>query len=113
MAHRVSYEAHIGPIPQGLSVLHRCDNPPCVNPSHLFLGTIADNNADMAAKGRAVQGVRQHCAKLTPDAVRKIRSLGDAGMPQREVASRFGIAQSTARDIIIRRSWRSVPELTA
>ena len=62
-AHRVSWEIHHGPIPAGLNVLHRCDNPACVNPAHLFVGTALDNNRDRDAKGRNGCSKRTHCPR--------------------------------------------------
>jgi len=74
-AHRVSWEMHYGPIPQGLYVLHHCDNRKCVRPDHLFLGTIQDNADDMVAKERQAQGVRHGLAKLDDRKVQAIREL--------------------------------------
>lgn len=89
MAHRFSWELANGPIPDGMVVCHRCDNPPCVNPGHLFIGTHADNHADMVAKRRHSWGTRQPGAKLTPDDARQIRKLADAGMVKSEIAKLY------------------------
>jgi hypothetical protein len=98
MAHRFSWELRNGPIKDGLLVLHRCDNPPCVRPSHLFLGTDADNSDDMIRKGRQrhPSGEQHGMAKLTAAQVAKIRSLGKNRRYgwRGEVAKRFGISVS-------------------
>src|SRR3990167_5550740 len=105
-AHRVSWELHNGAIPDGLFVLHRCDNPPCVNPAHLFLGTNADNMADMAAKGRHGRTI------LTPDQVRDIRRrLGSRRTPagvRMKLSSEYGVSVSTIKAIKANRFWRHV-----
>jgi len=112
-AHRVAWEFYNGPIPDGLFVLHRCDNPPCTNPAHLFLGTHEDNMADAAAKGRLngrpkrPAGERNPTSKLTAAKAREIREMCAAGVGQREVASRFGVHQQTVWSIVNRRTWRS------
>lgn len=108
-AHRLSYEMHCGPIPEGMQVLHECDNPSCVRPDHLFLGTNADNMADKCAKGReahvGVKGVQHPKAKLTEDDVRTIRSMRGT---LREAATRFGVSQTTISDIRSRRCWSHI-----
>lgn len=80
-ASRVAWELTFGPIPPGMWVLHRCDNPPCCNPSHLFLGTADDNNKDMAAKGRVAMGDR-HGSKLHPELVPRGEQHGSRTKPE-------------------------------
>ena len=94
--HRLAYKLHTGIEPTAdQHVCHRCDNPPCCNPDHLFLGTAADNAADRKAKGRTryvlpppARGEANHAAKLTDDQVREIR---DSTGPRTEIAIQFGV----------------------
>lgn len=106
-AHRVAWEAAHGPIPAGLGVLHRCDQRSCVNPRHLFLGTAAENSADMVRKGRQARGARSGPAKLSDASVTEMRALYAAGaMGCRRLAKRFGVDLKTAQDVVRARSWR-------
>lgn len=110
-AHRVSYEAARGPIPAGLCVLHRCDNPPCINPDHLFLGTIADNVRDMDRKGRRGTYDRKHEANpnnvLSMESVNEIRVAYLMGARNGRLAALFGVRTSTISEIVKGRIWVS------
>lgn len=92
-AHRVAYEMFKGPIPDGMLVTHSCDNPPCVNPRHLSLGTPQSNMDEKVARGREAH-VRGH-HKLTPDQVSAIRERLSAGEKQAPIAKAFGVGQAT------------------
>ncbi len=108
-AHRYSWLTHRGPIPRGLNVLHKCDNPACVNPDHLFIGTHMDNMADKYMKGREnyALGIFHSQAKLTEEAVRSIRA--EAGITsQRKLAKRFGVSQSVISNITTHKTWKEV-----
>lgn len=96
LAHRVAWEIANGVIPQGLFVCHRCDNPRCCNPAHLFLGTAADNNADMMAKRRNRRGERHHNAKLTDAQVIAIRT--DA-RSTKKIAAAYGVCATVVGNI--------------
>ena len=96
MAHRIAYELMRGPIPSRMLVLHKCDTPSCVNPSHLFLGTVDDNNKDRARKNRS----HRPC-KLTLEQCRQIQALYFAGdMSQSEIALQFGVQQTHISRIV-------------
>jgi hypothetical protein len=104
LAHHIAYRLLIGPIPDGLELDHTCVNPPCVNPDHLFEGTQADNIADAVAKGRALVGALNP-RSLTPEVVAAIREAAGTG---RQVAARFGVAQTTVAVIRRGEHWTSV-----
>lgn len=114
-AHRLSWEIHHGPIPSGLHVLHRCDNPRCCNPTHLFLGTAADNAADKSAKGRCRTpsqcGEANGRARLKAADIPVIREMAAAGAEHVEIARRFGVHRSTIGRVVRRDldGWRRVP----
>ena len=112
LTHRVAWELANGPIPPGMNVLHRCDNPGCVNPKHLFLGTQGDNVSDAAAKGRMpgprLIGERNPTAKLTIADVRAIREEAAAGAAPKALAARFSVTRQNIRSILLGQTWRSV-----
>jgi hypothetical protein len=108
-AHRISWQLHYGSIPRGMHVLHRCDNPSCVNPTHLFLGTQRANNADKIAKNRQAMGVKFPHAKLTPSKVRAIRrKYAKGGITLQQLAYLYGIAFGQIGAIIRREAWKHV-----
>ena len=105
---RFAWTTKNGPIPEGLNVLHSCDNPPCCNPNHLFLGTQLDNVKDMTAKGRRVDhmGEAHGRAKLTNAEVTEIRRRARAGETVVSLASAFGMGTSTISAIKNGSAWR-------
>jgi hypothetical protein len=110
-AHHVAYELLVGSIPEGLQVLHHCDNPSCVNPEHLFLGTARDNTHDMMAKGRLLVGEhrpeRDGNAKLTREQVLRIRERYSRDrMARAQLAQEFGISATHVWAIIHRKVWK-------
>lgn len=118
-AHRIAWELIHGPIPEGLFVCHHCDNPPCCNPAHLFLGSPKDNSADRDRKGRGIpwdtpparrsRGERHPRARLTETDVRAIRSeYAAGGISQQALADRFGIAQTAISHVVRRTTWAHI-----
>ena len=110
--HRLAYQWAYGAIPHGLHVLHRCDNPPCCNPEHLFLGTHAENMADMKDKGRAVgsKGQENHTALLSEEQVREIR-FGDHGNKYgkyNRLADRYDVSRNVIARIVRGETWKHI-----
>ena len=113
-ATHVAFALAYGHVPDGDEcVLHSCDNPPCCNPAHLFLGTRTDNAADRDGKGRGtrpplVRGERSHLAKLSEDDVRAIRAARAGGETATSIAARYGVRQSNVSAICLRQTWKHV-----
>lgn len=110
LAHRIAYHMARGDIPSGLCVLHECDNPPCCNPKHLWLGTNADNNKDMIAKGRAKlhmtpKGAESPLTKLTSSEVNEIKHQLESGKTGISLAHKYGVGRSTISRIRTGQDW--------
>lgn len=106
--HRLSYAAVNGDIPAGMFVCHKCDNPKCMNPEHLFLGTYADNSADMAQKKRSTIGERNPMAKVNVATVQAIRIWGKTGMFHKKIAAKFGITREAVSLILRGERWKNI-----
>lgn len=107
-AHRLAYFYAFGPIPAGLVVRHTCDNPLCVRPDHLRVGTQLQNNRDKVARDRQARGTRVNTARLTATQVRDLRKRMDAGESPSQLAREFGLGKTTVFHIKHRTSWRHV-----
>jgi len=104
--HRLSWEIHYGQIPNELWVLHKCDNPPCVNPSHLFLGDASDNAKDAASKGRTLQGVRHPDTPFNESDIIEIRRRFSSGVSQHQLAREHNVSHMTIWQIVNDWTWR-------
>lgn len=113
LAHRASWRLSAGEIPAGLLVCHHCDNPPCVRPDHLFLGTNQDNVADQIAKGRRprAHGQNNSNAKLTDAEVAEIRTRYGPGVRIVDLAAEYGISKSQIWNIVSGKQWNEFPKL--
>jgi len=106
LAHRLAWELKHGEVPDRQCICHACDNPACVNPLHLFLGTQADNLHDMAEKGRSTKGTDNPQSKLSENDVREIRRLyATAKFLQKQLSKQFGVSRSAIGQIVRRVSW--------
>lgn len=109
-AHRFSYELYVGKIPKGLLVCHKCDNPACVNPNHLWLGTIKENNSDRDKKGRCVslKGEKNGHAKITDKIAREIKQRIISGEPMTKIARELNIKYCIVANIKSGSSWKHI-----
>lgn len=107
-AHRFSYYIHVGDFDRSLCVLHKCDNPYCVNPDHLFLGTAKDNHEDKVKKGRQQRGEKHSNAKVNENDVRSIRIAHSHGESMVSIGKRYVLHTVSVFDIVHRVNWKHV-----
>lgn len=107
-AHRIAWELANGPIPEGMQICHKCDNPPCCNPDHLFLGTQRDNMADKVSKGRQIRGSAAGKSNLTERDVVIIRERHAAGETFKLIARDYDVTDAAVRHIVNRKNWKHV-----
>ncbi len=105
-AHRLSYLIHKGPLPEGKHICHTCDNPKCVNPDHLFVGTSQDNHDDMTKKKRHTYGQRSATAKITEEQARQVLGMVGLGIKQNVIAKTFGLSQVQISRIKLGKRWK-------
>lgn len=105
LVHRVRYKLKFGEIPNGICVLHKCDNPLCSNPDHMFLGTKKDNNNDRHKKGRSFRGT---LTKLDSIQILTIRSLVGSGYPYWQIGKYFGVRHECIRKIIRLKTYKNI-----
>ena len=110
LAHRISYEIHKGEIPEGMCVLHSCDNPGCVNPEHLHLGTQKDNARERSERKRSgdIRGEKNGRSKLTQQQVLEIIEKYKSGWIQCDLAQEYGVNQGRISSIVTKRSWKHI-----
>jgi hypothetical protein len=110
LASRVSYLLYVGEFDDSLCVLHKCDNPSCINPDHLFLGTRGDNNKDRTKKGRGrvAVGIRCSLSKLSEEDVKSIRQKSASGIGDKDLSKVFNTAPSNIYMIKTRRTWKHI-----
>lgn len=107
-AHRLSYAMHVSAIPKGLHVRHKCDNPGCLNPSHLLVGTPAQNSNDARERGRLSPGNRGPWVKLTEAEVKEIRQLLADGVTQVVIAAKFDLCRNSVSSIATKKTWKHI-----